>query len=68
MIDHKLQQIIPAILEWVRLREEITGVALTGSHARGEAREDSDIDLLIFTENPKTFGQTGWIKDINWNK
>jgi Predicted nucleotidyltransferases len=68
MIDHKLQQIIPAILEWGRLREEITGVALTGSYARGEAREDSDIDLLIFAENPKTFGQTGWIKDINWNK
>jgi len=68
MLDHKLQKIIPAILEWTTLREEITGVALTGSYARGEAREDSDIDLLVFVKDPETFGQTRWIKNINWSK
>jgi len=33
------------------LGENLFGVVLYGSHARGEAREDSDVDLLVIARN-----------------
>jgi hypothetical protein len=33
------------------LGESLLGVVLYGSHARGEAREDSDVDLLVIARN-----------------
>jgi len=35
---------------WAAGRENVGAVALVGSWARGEAREDSDVDLVVLTD------------------
>jgi uncharacterized protein len=37
--------------------ERLKGVVLYGSEARGEAREDSDIDLLVLLRGPVSWGR-----------
>jgi len=37
--------------------ERLKGVVLYGSEARGEAKEDSDIDFLVLLKGPVNFGQ-----------
>ncbi|MBS1795274.1 MAG: nucleotidyltransferase domain-containing protein [Acidobacteria bacterium] len=41
--------------------KDVLASALVGSRARGTAREDSDFDLVIVTENPDSF-----FNDDNW--
>lgn len=36
---------------WAEQQADISGVLLVGSHARGTARADSDVDLVILTTN-----------------
>jgi predicted nucleotidyltransferase len=42
--------------------DRLQGVVLYGSEARGEAEEDSDIDLLVLLSGPVQFG-----KDLRTN-
>ena len=37
--------------------DRLRGVVLYGSHARGEAEEDSDIDLMVLLDGPVAFGE-----------
>ena len=37
--------------------ERLHGVVLCGSEARGEAREDSDIDVLVLLDDPVDYGR-----------
>jgi len=50
-----MEKIIDEIVEWVKTEEDIVALALVGSHARGTAKEDSDIDLIIITNNPEVY-------------
>jgi predicted nucleotidyltransferase len=46
----------------------LKGVVLHGSEARGEATEDSDIDLLVLLEGPvSTFKDIGTIVDATYH-
>jgi predicted nucleotidyltransferase len=40
---------------WASARGDILAVALVGSHARGQARGDSDIDLVLLAEDPQKY-------------
>jgi Nucleotidyltransferase domain len=40
-----LARIVEVIIGWAKVHQDIRGVALVGSHARGTAGLDSDIDL-----------------------
>src|ERR1043165_3016811 len=40
---------------WARAQSDIEGVALVGSHARGTATENSDVDLMILVTNVKRY-------------
>jgi Nucleotidyltransferase domain len=65
--SHAVEFIIEAVLRWAIGRHDIRGVALVGSHARGNARRDSDIDLLILAEVPEVFRtDPSWLKSIDW--
>ena len=38
--------IVQVVLVWAKAQPKIRAVALVGSHARGTARPDSDIDVM----------------------
>jgi predicted nucleotidyltransferase len=40
---------------WARAQSDIEGVALVGSHARGAANKDSDVDLIILVSNARPY-------------
>lgn len=60
--DH-IRDFLDAFVAWASDQSDVQGIALVGSYARGEARDGSDIDLVILTEKPKTY-----LDDIKWAK
>jgi uncharacterized protein len=66
MDDERAEKIIEVVLQWARTQPTICAVALVGSHARGTARADSDIDFVILTTAPDFFRRDiGWINVIS---
>lgn len=63
-----LDRFLGAFTAWVRQNAAVFGAAVVGSHARGTARADSDLDLVILCQDPgilldddswlQTWGQT----------
>jgi len=43
------------VREWARDRADLRAVALVGSWARGTARADSDVDIVLLTETPSAY-------------
>lgn len=54
----ELESFISQLSAWARKQPDIHGVLLVGSHARREARADSDIDLVILTNTPGKYLDT----------
>jgi len=65
--DHKhllileLNSTLHKFQEWIKQQKDVLAVGIVGSHARGEAREDSDIDVIILSQFPDRY-----ITDISW--
>lgn len=58
-----IEPFLTRLLQWARQRPDIAVIALVGSHARGQARPDSDIDLLLLVENPQVLLEdTAWVR------
>ena len=58
--------IIDAVASWAARRDDIRALALVGSWARGDEREDSDVDLLLLTERADAYGaETEWLAGID---
>jgi uncharacterized protein len=67
-----------AFERWARAQTDIEGVGLVGSHARGTATEESDVDLLILTAKRERyfldqtwvslFGEIGKSQLEDWGK
>ena len=54
---------LSALAEWAARESEMLAVAVVGSHARGAARADSDVDLVLLVANPERyFVSADWIK------
>ncbi len=49
------QNFLAKIKTWAAEQPDIQGVVLVGSYARGAARPDSDVDLVVLTTNPKRY-------------
>ena len=64
--------------EWSCQQQDIIAVALVGSYARNQARDDSDIDLVVLTSQPdlylehhdwlKYFGDVRSVRKENYGK
>ena len=68
MRDPPIDLIIQVVLAWVTAQPKIRALALLGSHARGTARPDSDIDLMLLATNPERFRtDTTWVAHIDWH-
>ncbi len=52
---------IEAVRRWAERRDDIRALALVGSYARGDARADSDIDLVLLCSDP-----AGYIRQMGW--
>jgi uncharacterized protein len=59
--------ILQVVVAWAITQPKIRAVALVGSRARGTARLDSDIDLMLLVMDPDAFrAETTWLADIDW--
>ncbi len=68
ILHMQAERIIQTIAAWVKTCPAIQAAALVGSQARGVARPDSDIDLVLLVTAPETFRlDAGWLHEIDWN-
>lgn len=61
---------------WAATQPDIVAVAIVGSHARGMARPDSDIDVIVIVDDParylemsawlECFGNLRSVSNENW--
>ena len=57
-----IDQFLMDLRQWAEQQEDIAGVLLVGSHARGQAREDSDVDVVLLTLKPERYlGDRSWV-------
>src|SRR6266566_4304403 len=64
-----ITSLLTIIVQWAVNSSHVLAVALVGSYARGTARLDSDIDIIVITSNPELFRQgTQWIYEIGWDR
>jgi hypothetical protein len=48
-------ELISAATAWARGRSDVRGLALVGSHARGEPTPKSDVDLVVVVDDPSVY-------------
>lgn len=60
-----VSRFLKSMEEWAKSRSDIDCVLLIGSYARGEQTENSDIDLMILTENADWYLEnTAWVSEF----
>src|SRR6266542_5736970 len=63
-----LARLLQAVTAWASARNDIIGLALVGSYARGTANAESDIDLVLLTPAPNAFRESlNWLTEIDWS-
>jgi predicted nucleotidyltransferase len=50
-----IRDFLDELVGWFSTQEDVQAVALVGSYARAAAREDSDVDLVILTDQPEKY-------------
>lgn len=63
----ELNEILKKISAWVDTKEFIRGAAVVGSHAKGTAKPDSDIDIVLLTKGSQLEhrNNTSWLDEID---
>lgn len=57
-----IRYFLNAFVAWASDQPDVQAIALVGSYARGAARDDSDIDLVILTDQPHEYlDEIAWI-------
>ena len=63
-----VERMLSELLTWVERERAARGLALVGSYARGAARQDSDVDLVVLVENPAPFLEGSWLDETDWRR
>jgi len=61
MGTYPVDEFLGRVVQWGNEKEDISAILLVGSHARGEARPDSDVDLVILVGSPGKY-----LNDLEW--
>src|SRR5512138_2680120 len=61
MGPERTAEFIQDFTAWATLQPDILGVAIVGSHARSDARPDSDLDLVIICKR-----SADYLADLSW--
>lgn len=57
--------LIKKLEQWSAKEQDIRAVAIVGSHARGTARPDSDLDIVMICANPNRYLETKhWLSEF----
>jgi uncharacterized protein len=60
-VPDEVEQFIAALGAFAQARDDVRAVALVGSHARGAAQPDSDVDVVVLTTDPDMY-----VDDCEW--
>ena len=64
-----LEPLLLVVANWARSRPDVLGLSVVGSYARGTARPDSDLDLMLFARDPATLhADQVWPGAIAWDR
>jgi len=74
----KVDRLLLQVADWAAEQDDIRAVLLVGSYARGNARDNSDVDLVLLVDDPGRFTQSqAWsavfgpverVKKESWGK
>jgi len=59
-VEH-IREFLDLFVAWASGQTDVQAIALVGSYARGAAQDDSDIDLVILTDQPQAY-----LEDSKW--
>jgi hypothetical protein len=72
----EVERLLDTVRRWAGEQVDLHAVALVGSWARGAARADSDVDVVLLTDTPAAyldderwiaaFGATGLVRTQEW--
>ncbi len=54
-LPEDIQRFLASVVAIEEARDDVRAVALVGSHARGMARRDSDVDVVLLSIEPDTY-------------
>lgn len=64
----EIDETISRVTNWAIGRKDIVGLLLVGSCARGTARPDSDIDIVLLTTDPIQYSNNSWAVELTLGK
>ena len=60
-----LRRLKGSLVHWAGHQDDIIGIGVVGSYARGEQRPGSDIDLILVTKQPALrISDTAWLRQL----
>ena len=62
---NEVQTLLATLREWAEGRPDVVAVGLAGSWAHGDARMDSDVDLMLVTGDRRPYLETdAWVREL----